>query len=129
MKRDRERGAWKRILSGRNSNYFPIIYYKSFLMTHVWNLKYEDNKLFKSLSPPLSMHMPLSLSPPLSMHMPLSLSLSLSQTHCLLFFTKLKHTSLPGSETRWWNKKLPNFYQYYPKSSQIIFTWKLFDLK
>ena len=30
------------------------------------------------------------------------------------------------SVTRWWNQKLPIFSRYCPKSSQIIFTWKLY---
>ena len=40
----------------------------------------------------------------------------------------IKHSTIlvwPDAEI----KKLPNFPQYYPKSSQIIFTWKLYFLK
>ena len=37
--------------------------------------------------------------------------------------------SIPGSATRWWNKKLLNFFQHCPRSSQIIFYIKVLIFK
>ena len=56
----------------------------------------------------------------------LRLTFKKSTLNIFSFFAKLVSTKKTyTSVTRWWNKQLPNFYQYCPKSRRIIFYVKV----